>query len=168
MPGQAESSKHRLRDPATTIVRSKRAVLHDHHLCVGQLDTLFTRRDQDSEIGDSCFRPLAKTLRDFGFVAFVDGIELAALRRSAGPNQPVTRAVELERPHRFLNFVLLVIFELSGWDIEASNTNAGIETFEERISKLLLSSQSWQSLLHLPVLVDVERRHRHSTAHFSR
>jgi hypothetical protein len=61
-----------------------------------------------------------------------------------------------------------VVFELSGRHIEARDTNAGIETLEERVSKLLPLGESRQSFLHLTHLVDVERNHRHSTAHFSR
>jgi hypothetical protein len=67
-----------------------------------------------------------------------------------------------------LDFVLLVIFEPSGWDIEPCDSNAGIETLEECIFELLLSGQSRQSFLHLSHLVDVERNHGHPIGYFSR
>src|SRR5712675_3128371 len=60
-----------------------------------------------------------------------------------------------------------MIFEPSGWDIEPCDANAGIETLEERIFKLLFSGQSRQTPLHLPHLVDVERDHGHPITHFS-
>ena len=162
-----KTPKHRLGDPATAIVRAQGAVLHNHHLGVGQLDALFARRNQNSEIGDSCFGPFAKTLCDLGLVAFVHGIELAALRRGARADQPISHTIEFERPHRSLDVVFLVIFESSRWDIEACDTNAGIETLEERVAKLLLLGQSRQPFLDLPHFVDIERNHRYSTAHFS-
>src|SRR5258707_500425 len=60
-----------------------------------------------------------------------------------------------------------MIFELSGWDIEPCDANAGIETLEKRIFQLLFSGQSRQPPLHLPHLVDVERDHGHPITHFS-
>src|SRR5207253_1784111 len=122
--------------------------------------------DQDPEIGDGCFGPFTETLRNRRLVALVHGVELAALCRGACSYKPEPHAIQIETPHGFLNFVLLVVFELSGWDIEPCDANAGIETLEECIFELLLSGQSRQSFLHLSHLVDVERNHGHPIAYF--
>src|SRR5258708_5145666 len=168
VPGQMKTLEHRPRDPTPAVIRAQGAVLHNHHPCVGQLDSLLARRDQNPEVGDSCFRPFTETLRNGRLVTFVHGVELAALCRGACADEPIPYALYTERPHRFLNFVFLVILQPSRWDIEPCDTNAGIKTLEERMRQLLLLGQSRQPLLHLSHLVDVERHYRHSTHRFSR
>ena len=166
VPGQMKPLEHRPRDPAAAIICSQGVVLYDHHPGVGQLDSLFARRHQDAEIGDGCFRPFTEALRNRRLIAFVHGVELAALRRGARAYESKPHTIKIERPHRSLNFVFLVIFESPRWDIESCDANVGIKTLEECIFELLFLGQSWQHPLHLPHLVDIDRNHRHPTAYF--
>ena len=138
MFGQVKPLEHRLRYPATAIVRSQRAVLDDHHACIGHLDSLFAWRNQNPEVGDGGFWPLAETFGHCWLVSFVHGIELSALGRGACTDETEANSFEVKGPHAPLHFVLLVIFELSRRNIEAGNANAGIEPFEERVFELLL------------------------------
>src|SRR5579862_2098540 len=121
--------EHRPRYPATAVVGSQRAVLHDHHASIGHLDSLFAWRNQNPEVGDGGFWPLAEAFGQGRLVAFVHGIELSALGRGACTDETEANSFEVKGPHAPLHFVLLVIFELSGRNIEAGNADAGIEPF---------------------------------------